>query len=357
MIAKSPEPVDALVQWVASRGDAVEGLRAIGLEVGGRSGRRVLELADRLRRGETANRSIASLDPMEQTLLQAVSGPAHELAGRLAQTVSRNRLRADLLRRVVGVTWFALTYAWLGSLAGWWLIASTEEMITELILSFELTSTDEHMKMLVLWKHFCLCLWITISILIVVWMIRNRSPWGLGIPQIVSRIPIIGPAIDAIELAGFCESMWRSVEAGWSYSDALRAVANQTTRTSGATTSRLGRWAIAGAQRIEAGESMDAVMDDLPLTDNWLAKVAGPIATYVTPNGNASTQSSSASRWSDGWRLASERMHEIAIKRSQRAVSTVAPLVTILSLAVAYTSVGLSFSLFKLLLDAISGWM
>lgn len=357
MISKSPDPVDGLVQWVASRSDAVEGLRAIGLEVGGRSGNRILDLADRLRRGETANRSIASLEPLEQTLLQAASAPANELASRLAQTVSLNRLRADLLRRVVGVTWFALIYGWLGALAGWWLIVGTEEMVTDLILSFELASTEEHMKMLVIWKYFCFSLWVTTSILIAAWMVRNRSPWATRIQHVVSRMPMIGPAVDAIELAGFCESMQRSVEAGWTYSDALRGVVNQTGRASGATTTRIGRWATNGAQRIEAGESMNAVMDDLPLTDNWLAKVSGPVATYVNTTGNGSNQSSSSSRWSEGWQLASERMHEVAIKRTQRVISTVAPLATILSLAVAYTSVGLSFSSFKLLLDTITGWM
>ena len=357
MISKSPEPVDALVQWVASRADAVNGLHAIGLEVGGRSGRRILELANRLRRGETSNNGIGSFEPMEQTLLQAASAPSHELVGRLAQAVSLNRLRSDLLRRIAGVTWFSLIYAWLASLSGWWLIAGTQELITDLIANMELEGSEEHINLLVAWKYISLALWIVISIAILVWMTRSRGPWAIGVQRLVSRLPMIGPAIDAIELAGFCESMQRSVEAGWSYSDALRGVANQTGRTQGAIATRLGRWATSGAERIDAGESIDAVMDDLPLADNWLAKVAGPVATYGNATGNDTDRTVGVDRWSGGWRLASDRMHEVAIKRTQRVISTVAPLATILSLAVAYTSIGLSFSALKLLLDALSGWM
>lgn len=357
MISKSREPVDALVQWVASRGDAVNGLHAIGLEVGGRSGRRILDLADRLRRGETANNGIGSLDPMERTLLQAASAPSQDLVGRLAQTVSLNRLRSDLLRRIVGVTWFSLIYAWLASLSGWWLIAGTQEMITDLIASMELEGAQEHINLLVAWKYICLALWIVISVAILAWIMRNRGPLAIAVQRFVSRLPMIGPAMDAIELARFCESMHRSIEAGWSYSDTLRGVVNQPGRTSGAIATRLGRWAKTGAERIDAGESIDAVMNDLPLRDNWLAKVSGPIATYGNATGGASDRTDWVNRWSEGWRLASERMHGVAIKRTQRVVSTVAPLATILSLAVAYTSVGLSFSALKLLLDALSGWM
>lgn len=357
MISKSPEPVDAMVQWVASRGDAVNGLHAIGLEVGGRSGRRILDLADRLRRGETTNNAIGSLEPMEQALLQAASAPSVDLVGRLAQTVSLNRLRSDLLRRIVGVTWFSLIYAWLAALSGWWLIAGTQEMITELIVSMEIEGSEEHVNLLIAWKYICLALWIVISVAIVVWITRNRGPLAIGVQRLVSRLPMIGPAIDAIELVGFCESMQRSIEAGWSYSDALRGVVNRPGRTSGAIVTRLGRWAKSGAERIDAGESIDAVMDDLPLRDNWLAKVSGPIATYGNATGGASDRTDGVNLWSEGWRLASERMHEVAIKRTQRVISTVAPLATILSLAVAYTSVGLSFSALKLLLDALSSWM
>lgn len=355
MQTKSPDPVDALVQWVASRGDAINGLRAIGMEVGGKAGRRIFDLADRLQRGEITNQSIATLEPIEQTMLQAAAVPTQELAGRLARTVSLNRLRSDLLRRVVGITWFALFYSWLASLAGWGLIVGTEGMITEIVSSFEFIGAEEHLKMLVAWKYFCLFLWIAISILIIAWTARNWAPLAYPIQKLVSRLPMIGPAIDAIEIAGFCESMQRSVEAGWTYSDALRGTVNRTNRALGGTTTRLGRWAAVSAGRIEAGESMDSVMDDLPLSDSWLAKVAGPVATYVSFPGMGSKQVGVSSRGSDGWRLASERMHEVAIKRAQRAMSTFAPLATILSLAVAYTSVGLSFSVFKLLVDAISG--
>jgi len=354
MISKPPEPVDALVQWVASRSDAVNGLHAIGLEVGGRSGRRILDLADRLRRGETTHHGIGSLEPMEQTLLQAASAPSQDLVGRLAQTVSLNRLRSDLLRRIVGVTWFSLIYAWLAALSGWWLIAGTQEMITDLIASMELEGSEEHINLLIAWKYICLALWILISFAILAWIGRHRGPLAIGVQRLVSRLPMIGPAIDAIELAGFCESMQRSIEAGWTYSDSLRGVANRPRQTSGAIATRLGRWAKGGADRIDAGESIDAVMDDLPLTDHWLAKVSGPIATYGNATGDSPDQ---GNRWSGGWRLASDRMHDVAIKRTQRVISTVAPLATILSLAVAYTSVGLSFSALKLLLDALSGWM
>ncbi len=314
-------PLEYLVRAVAASSDAVAGLKALAAEVGSRDGAKIRQLAERLQRGETITQWQPS-DASKVSLLQASAMDDSSLAGRVPRWVLLHDQRTQSRSQLHRVVWFCFGYLLAAAIGGWLIQVTVTTYLAEVSSDYTTAylSQPAQAQSLVMQDVIRRAYQGTIVILIglaMLWASRQCSRFGQRVERFWNQVPFIGSTYRAIDLAQMCEAIYQALSASWTYPQALRTAASQSKSM------LLRDWLLQGAARIEGGESFEAVMSTCPLRASLLSGMS-PILSTPT-SGNV---------WLEQWRIVSDRLHQLMIRRACRIATVLAPAVVLLSIVI-----------------------
>ena len=346
-------PLESLIRMVVSSDDAVEGLRAMAIELGGRDGGAVAKLADRLRRGEAIT-DVKSQPPDSVSLLQASTPDEAISSGGLPRWVMLDDQRSRVRHKLRRIVWFGLGGLLAATLAGLWLFDQVTGFLGDLNMNSNMFDWERYddpvSKTSLLTNMFRVgygSFAVTAIFLIAIWAIRgisisndqNPLSWRSKVIRLSEAFwnvfPFIGATYRAMDLAQMSESIFLSLSAHWTYPQAFIAAAGQTK------SAILRRWLLASVSRLERGDSVDSVVLTCPLRANWLAGMSHVLSTSSTDNLVVSQ-----------WRAVSDRLHQLMISRGRRAFIVITSASILVSTSILIFSWSHSM---KLLFDVIIG--
>jgi type II secretory pathway component PulF len=314
-------PLESLVRSLAASNDAVAGLQAMALEIGGRDGAKIKQLADRLQRGEMVS-NWQHVDPSKVSLLQAAAMDDTSLDGRVPRWVLLQDQRTQSRSRLHRIVWFCLCYLLAATVGGLAIQLTFISFLREISNDLRYSYTSQQSQSLSLALDTVIRDIYQASVVLMIglmmlWAARQCNCFGRAIESFWNRMPLIGSTFRAIDLAQMSEAIYQSLSAGWTYPQALRTAASQ------AQSALLRDWLIDGAERLDRGESFETVMNACPLHASLLAGMSQILS---------STQPDSSML--DQWQIVSDRLHQLMIRRLRRISMVLAPASVMLSIAI-----------------------
>lgn len=235
---------DELAEFPAEPGAAaarsplalLAGIRALAAELPARSGRAaIVELAERLERGEPAPTAVAAVEsrlprPLRSLVQQGVD--RGRLAGLVEFYLEYARQSADLRRAI----WQALAYPLVLGVCllsiGGFLLVGIVPLFTHIFEDFD-TELPGLTLALVSFSRACqqhgLVLLLTFAgLAATVWLTARLLGGRLGVQHLLRSIPLLGAIWRSASLSGFCQMLATLVEARVPLPAALQAAADAT---------------------------------------------------------------------------------------------------------------------------------